>query len=426
MGIFDRLADQRGPQETSEERAYVEAVILMTYADGVIEADEVLELYRKFSAQSELSACSEQDIKNLIDRSITALYEQGIDDRITAIAKILTAKDRRLEAIELALAVCIADRDIAPAELAMLKQMQAHFGLSNAELAPLVYKYRDMFDQLVGPIGMWSLSEERAYVEAVIIMANADGIIDDKEIDELNRKFMTQPKLNKLGESDIRELIDTTVIALEEQGIEKRIEAIAAILTATPQRLEAIDLALAICLSDAEVAPAELVVLKQMQTQFELTDAQIAPLINKYRNIFDQLAGRRGPQETSVERAYVEAAVLMVFADGVVEKGEIAELNHKFATHPRLSQLSGKEINALIDRSIVAMKKEGAHDRVSALARLLETPEQRLEAIKIALEVCLADADAAPNELALLKVMQARFELPDEQIAPLVAKHTQP
>lgn len=131
----------------------------------------------------------------------------------------------------------------------------------------------------------------------------------------------------------------------------------------------------------------------------------------------------RGSHEILEERAYIEAVLLMIHADGVVEGDEVAQLEDKLNSQPKLSELSDSEMTHLIHSSVVAIEQEGADDRIAAIAAILTTPEQRLEAINVALSICMSDCAVNPKELAVLKKMQAAFELSDDQLAPLIEKY---
>ena len=138
MGILDRLASKRGSQETSESRGYVEAMIMMIAADGVIEDEEVQDFLRNVYTRPQLSKVPQAEMLSMIRRSLQAIESEGIDARITAVATMLPSMDQKIEAMRMCLSICASDGDIAPAELEILKKMQAAFDMSEAQVERLL------------------------------------------------------------------------------------------------------------------------------------------------------------------------------------------------------------------------------------------------------------------------------------------------
>lgn len=138
MGILDRLAGKRGQQEVSEVRGYIEAMIMMIAADGVIEDDEVQDFLKNVYSRPKLSKIPHNDMMSMIRRSLTAIENEGVDKRIKAIAQLLPSVEERMEAVRMCLSICASDGDVAPDELDILKKMQAEFGLSESQIETLM------------------------------------------------------------------------------------------------------------------------------------------------------------------------------------------------------------------------------------------------------------------------------------------------
>lgn len=138
MGILDRLAGKRGSQEESENRGYVEAMIMMIAADGVIEDEEVQDFLRNVYTRPRLAKVPQGEMVSMIRRSLQAIESEGVDTRIKAIARMLPTMDQKIEAMRMCLSICAADGDIAPDELDILKKMQAEFDVSEAQIERLM------------------------------------------------------------------------------------------------------------------------------------------------------------------------------------------------------------------------------------------------------------------------------------------------
>lgn len=136
--------------------------------------------------------------------------------------------------------------------------------------------------------------------------------------------------------------------------------------------------------------------------------------------ILDRLAGKRSSTEESEARAYVEGMILMIAADGVIEEDEIEDFLRNVYTKPQLNRVPPAEMNSMIRRSLHAITSEGADARIRAIARMLPHQQQKIEAFKMCLSICASDGDVAPEELEILKKMQAEFDLSESQVEKLM------
>lgn len=138
MGILDKLMGNRGPQENSEQRAYIEAMIMMIAADGVIEDDEIHDFMKNVYSKPKLSKLSENEVMSLLRRSINAIQTEGVDARIKAIGQMLPMMEQKIEAVRLSLSICASDGDVAPEELDILKKMQTQYDISESQMEKLL------------------------------------------------------------------------------------------------------------------------------------------------------------------------------------------------------------------------------------------------------------------------------------------------
>jgi hypothetical protein len=67
-----------------------------------------------------------------------------------------------------------------------------------------------------------------------------------------------------------------------------------------------------------------------------------------------------------------------------------------------------------------AISAEGVDARVRAISRMLPHQSQKIDAFRMCLSICASDGDVAPEELAILKKMQAEFDLSEAQIEKLM------
>ena len=138
MGVLDKLMGKRGPQEGSEQRGYVEAMIMMIAADGVIEDEEIHDFLKNVYGKPKLSGLTESELMSMIKRSLNAIETEGVDARIKAIGQMLPMMEQKVESVRLSLSICASDGDVAPEELEILKKMQAQFDISETQMEALL------------------------------------------------------------------------------------------------------------------------------------------------------------------------------------------------------------------------------------------------------------------------------------------------
>jgi uncharacterized tellurite resistance protein B-like protein len=134
MSVFDKLMGKRGNQEESDARGYVEAMIMMIAADGVIEEEEIDDFMRNVYQSRRLAAVPHAEMMSMIKRSLHAISTEGVDRRIAAVGQMLPSVDQKLEAVRMCVSICASDGDVAPDELEILKKMQREFDLSDQQI----------------------------------------------------------------------------------------------------------------------------------------------------------------------------------------------------------------------------------------------------------------------------------------------------
>jgi tellurite resistance protein len=131
--------------------------------------------------------------------------------------------------------------------------------------------------------GRGATPEQKAYLEAMLLLAMADGELEDEELDDMAISCARHPKLNELGDRTIISVLNDSYRKMINQGNDKRIHEIAKALPFTEQRMDAIGLALSISMSDGTIEPEEIAILKQMQAIFGLSDEQIQQVMSQYQ-----------------------------------------------------------------------------------------------------------------------------------------------
>lgn len=136
--------------------------------------------------------------------------------------------------------------------------------------------------------------------------------------------------------------------------------------------------------------------------------------------VWNMITGRNATPE---QKAYLESMLILAMADGELEDSELDDMAVSCACHPKLSELGDRTIVAVLNDSYRKMLKHGTDKRLNEIANTLKTTEQRMDAIGVALSISMADGTIEPEELALLKQLQAAFGLSDTQIEQVMSQY---
>jgi tellurite resistance protein len=131
-----------GNKENNERRGYIETMLILAFADGELEDDEVTDIIHNALRHPKMRDMSDKEFDRLIRRSLTAMDKQGLDKRIEEVCKLLTTHEMRLNAIDLAVSVAMSDGEMEPDEVRVLERMTALMGLSEADVQTVVTRYR--------------------------------------------------------------------------------------------------------------------------------------------------------------------------------------------------------------------------------------------------------------------------------------------
>lgn len=121
------------------ERLYAEVMVLVTAADGQVKRGEARALVETLAADRTFEEISPVLAQEYVNDAVEALERQGLPQRIAALARGLTSRERRLRAFGFAARVARASPDgkIGTSEQKVLDLLQATFGLADDEVARL-------------------------------------------------------------------------------------------------------------------------------------------------------------------------------------------------------------------------------------------------------------------------------------------------
>ncbi len=120
------------------ERLYAEVMVLVSAADGVVHENELLTMLESMAADPTFQGVSVRGAEAHLREAVSALATEGMNQRLTVLAKGLTTHPQRKKAYALAVRVAWADGKAPTAkEHHTLELLQATFGLADDEVRAL-------------------------------------------------------------------------------------------------------------------------------------------------------------------------------------------------------------------------------------------------------------------------------------------------
>jgi len=127
--------------EDKEKRGYIETMIIMSFADGELEDDEISELVDRARTHEKMRDMGHSEFMRLIKRSLTAMDKQGLEKRVEEVCKLLTTHEMRLNGLDLAVSVAMADGELEPAEARILERMTQLMGVKESDVQAIVARH---------------------------------------------------------------------------------------------------------------------------------------------------------------------------------------------------------------------------------------------------------------------------------------------
>jgi tellurite resistance protein len=119
----------------------------------------------------------------------------------------------------------------------------------------------------------------QAYVDTMVILAMADGELEENEVQDLWGSIALTPRLKGISDRQIIAVCNEAYKLLMREGVDARLRAIANALPEKSQRIDAMTMAISMSASDGTIEPEEMAILRKMQDAFGLSDDDINSII---------------------------------------------------------------------------------------------------------------------------------------------------
>jgi tellurite resistance protein len=136
------------------------------------------------------------------------------------------------------------------------------------------------------PSGAFTDDELGAYIETMMLFAVADGTVKNSELNMIQMAVVSylerHPSLEGMTRQQLTDLCFERANGIYASGPQRRLQAIADILTTPEQRMYALGMAVAVATADGFIQTGERAGFTLLQRAFGLTDEQVRDAIKSF------------------------------------------------------------------------------------------------------------------------------------------------
>lgn len=264
-----------GRVSTDDPRRFlVEAMLGAMEADGEVTEEEVATLEGNLANHPLFDGLSGDELSRITDLAADAIRDAGGGvGRLDAISKGLPARNQRLAAYAMACEICVADQDLAEAEIDYLDRLQAALSLDEAEA-------KEVFEAARKHSGLQTLEEKSArvremmpaFVKCMALMAAADEEIHHEERLGMRAVLHNIPDMSVLTAAELDEAIDVALDGARGKDLQAELAAVASAITTPTDRYWTAVYVMIIALADGKDDWREVKFLESLKDRFGLSD----------------------------------------------------------------------------------------------------------------------------------------------------------
>lgn len=256
----------------------------------------------------------------------------------------------------------------------------------------------------------------RFLIEAMIGAMNADGVVDQREVQVVERQIASHPLFHGLAPAAARTLIELSNDAIKFAGSAfGRTPAIAKGLPARIHRLAAFGMAAEVAVADSQLVDGELHFLEALRIALRIAPLESEALVEHARDgqLGEYLEDRYRRIKTLVPVA-AEVFALRALGRGMATDEERFQVRDFFAAIPDLA-LSADDLDAALYQAFRRQRAPGAQvfGELSRVAAALPDPVDRYWMMVYSLVAELPATVPSWRVIPFTGVMQAAFQITD-------------
>lgn len=267
-----------GQVKTDDPRRFlIEAMLGAMEADGDVTEDEMATFQGNLENHQLFEGLSGEEVGRLVDLAADAIREAGGGkQRLDAIAKALPSRTHRLTAYAMACEICVADRELAEAEIEFLDAAQTALGIDESEA-------KEVFESARKHSGLLTLDEKSEkmkvlmprFVECMALIAAADGEVHHEERLGIRAVLRNIPDMAVLTATELDRAIDTALDAVHGKDPAAELAKIAGVIEQMPDRYWTTVYTMIVALADGKTDWREVKFLESMREAFGLNENQM-------------------------------------------------------------------------------------------------------------------------------------------------------
>lgn len=258
-------------------RFVVEAMLGAMEADGDVSEEEMATLEGNLGSHALFEGLSGEELSRMVDLAADAIREAGGGKaRLEAIATGLPSRNQRLTAYAMACEVCVADRQLAEAEIDFLDRLQGALALADDEA-------KEVFEAARKHSGLLTLEEKServremlpAFVQCMALMAAADEEIHHEERLGMRAVLGNIPEMAVLTAAELEEAIDVALDRAKGSDHAGELAKVAEAIATPSDRYWTAVYVMIIALADGKSDWREVKFLELLKATFGLTESQM-------------------------------------------------------------------------------------------------------------------------------------------------------
>jgi tellurite resistance protein len=255
-----------------------------------------------------------------------------------------------------------------------------------------------------------------ALIEAMMLAASADGVVEPRELQILIARVIERPEFEGTSAEALNAMVEGAVRSLAAaKNLDDVLSSLRDRLPEHRNRLLAFGLSASIAFADRKATREELGLLKTIQSALGISEAEVQRVVEVVQRSESLTEVLGEPPEMLL----TETMVLVGAADGVVREAELMTMFENLAGDPVFRDVSRSAAEAALKTAIANLVAEGLPKRLSVLARGLTTGAQRRKAFQLAVRVAKSEGGPRHAELRVLELLQSTFGLADDEVKKL-------
>jgi uncharacterized membrane protein YebE (DUF533 family) len=267
-----------GRVQTGDARRFlIEAMLGAMEADGDVTEEEMATLQAHLEDHELFKGLTADEINRFVDLAAEAIRTAGGGRaRLPEIAKGLPGRAQRLTAYSLACEICVADKNLAEAEIDFLDDLQSKLGLDEGEA-------KEVFEASRKKNGMPTLEEKSEkmrvmmprFVDCMALMAAADGEIHDEERRGILAVLRNIPDMQVLTAEELEEAVDVALERVASGDEDSQLSGVAKVIEQPADRYWTTVYMMIVALADGKSDWREVAFLESAKKTFALSDYQM-------------------------------------------------------------------------------------------------------------------------------------------------------